>query len=247
MSQDFKIQNLCDHRIVREKALLDLNRRDISVRYPIASTSGISLYLLNALINKEDYVLKTVEVSHDQYPKSMLRMVKRIKNAFPLVEVSYTTVAERCPKCLGIKVIDDYIISSSGDISLVKDEAYLVQQVEKYIVTKLGSNRFHNWMGTTLQSLAGSKVTDIDLVRSRIVDQVSSAIGKLVDVQSQLASAGRILSPGETYGTTRSITIIPSEDPTLFEVNVSFTARSGKAIEYSQFLELNQFRQRLSV
>ena len=253
MSQDFKIQNLCDHRIVREEAQLSPDRKDITVRYPISSTNDMSLYIMDNLVNREDYTVVNLEVlggsdaTQYSYPRRILRMGNRIKHAFPRVEVSYITVAERCPKCLGAKVLDDFKYSSEGDIALVKDEAYLVQQVEKYIVTKLGTNGFHDWVGTNLQSLIGTKVTDLDLLTSRITDQVNSAISKLVDVQSQLATAGRQLTAGETYGTTRGILVQPTEDPTLFEIILSFTAKSGKGIEYSQFLELNQFRQRLNV
>jgi hypothetical protein len=247
MSQDFKIQNICDHKIIREEALLSFNRKDITVGLPIVSTNDISLYISGNLVPKENYTIQNLETAQDEYPRRVLRMRKRIKVAFPIVEVSYVTVAERCPKCLGVRVIDDYKLSHEGDIALVKDEAYLVQQVEKYIVTRLGSNKFHSWMGTTLQSLIGTKVTDIDLLRSRITDQVNSAISKLVDVQSQLIASGRKLTLGEIYGTTQSLVVQPTDDPTMFEVILSFTARSGKTIEYSQFLELDQFRKRLNV
>jgi len=247
MSQDFKIQNICDHRIYREKATLRANRKDILLVYPIASETSCKVYVDGSEVAKEDYEIITISDNRNYVPKRLIRMKRRIRNQFPLVEVDYLTVLERCPKCLGVSVVDDIRISTDGDVALVKDEGYLVQQVEKFIVTQIGSNTFHNWMGTDLQSLIGTKVADIDLINSRVTNQINTAVNKLIDLQEQQIAAGRVMTPGELYGTTLGISVEETGDYSVFEVTLSFTARSGKTIEYSQLLELSQFRQRLGI
>lgn len=247
MSQDFKIQNICDHRIIRELGSLKPNRTDITVLYPIASESSLILYVDSTEIKREDYDVLTLEDGPAVIPRRIIRLKKRIKSAFPLVEVSYYSIIDRCPKCLDSGVVDDIKISSSGDVALIKDEALLLQQVEKFIITRLGSNTFHNWMGTTLQDLTGTKITDMDLIRSRVIDQVNSAVDKLRDVQNQQQAAGRVLTPGEIYGRTIGINVAKTEDPSTIEVVLFFTARSGKQIEFSQLLELERFKKRLNI
>ena len=247
MSQDIKIQNKCDHRIFKELGSLNVDRRSIVVKYPIGSALKVNLYINGALINKKDYIVKTLVNEQDRIPVRELEL-KRIRREYnPIIEVDYFTIAERCPKCLGVKILDDMKFDGDGNVTLIKDEAYLLQQVEKFIVTRLGSNKFHDWMGTSLQDLVGTKITDIDIVNTRIREQVESAIDKLIQVQSRQISIGKKMTSGELYGKTLEISVEETEDISIVEVYVSFTARSGKTIEYSQYLEFNKLRQRLNV
>jgi len=247
MSQDFKIQNRCDHKINWEEGTLSSDRKRIDVTYRIASKSSVSLRINNVAIPTSNYkIVKDVTVVDTEKPFYIL-MNNKIRHNNPLVEVKYVTFLNRCPKCQGTKFLDDIAYSSSGDITQVKDEFLLLQTVEKYIVTNIRSNKFHSWMGTNLHELVGTKILDMELLRNKVVDEVNSAIEKLKDIQRQLVSTGRPVSAGELFGELISVDLTQDfEDLSIISVTVRFTAQSGKRLNYTQLLELADLRQRIN-
>lgn len=244
MSLDIKIQNKCDHYINWERVTLRDDRRSIYVSYPIASAASLSLRINNVIIPRTEYSIATKSEKLTVESFFYIFMRKKIKLNDPIVEVRYVTSQTYCPKCLSVRILDDINYTEKGDFQTINKEFLLVQQVEKYIVTKLGSNIFHDWMGTGLHNLIGSAIKDKELIRSRIVEQVNGGIEKLKTVQRQLQGAGRNLDAGELFGQIISIDVEDTEDPTIVLVTVAFTAQSGRTVEFSQFIELTEFRER---
>jgi len=246
MSYDLKIQNKCDHYINWERSELQSDRRTIRLLHPVAAEASLQLRINNVLIDSSEYTLllrqerMVVESNHTIY------MNRKIRLNQPLIEVKYTTEVTHCPKCLGIKVLDDIVFTTGGDIRTINREFLLVQMVEKYIVTKISSNPFHDWVGTDLHSLIGQKIFDQDLIRSKIVEQINNAIEKLKSIQRQMVGSGRRIDAGELFGELISIDLENTDDPTIVLVNVTFTAQSGRTLEYSQYLELSAIRERVS-
>lgn len=244
MSQDIKIQNKCDHRINWESLNFEQDRRTVYPTYPVAATISMFLRVNNVAIPQTDYALYRragVETLYNTWA-IQLRSINKLYQ--PLIEAQYLTFSNYCPKCVGVNVTDDLIYSQKGDFLMAEKEYLLVQNVEKYIVTSLESNIFHGWVGTNLSKLIGKKIFDFDLLTREILNEVNSAMNKLRNVQTQLAATAAVLDPGELLDKVISITTEKTDDPTLVLVTVSFTAKSGKPIEYSQFLELAELRER---
>ena len=243
MSTDIKIQNNCDHLINWEQLNFEADMRTIYPSYFIASVSSLSLRINNVIIDATNYVIASRTTEGPLDPPLYVYMNSKNRLYLPIVEMQYTVPAAYCPKCVGLKVLDDLIYSPYGDIAITSKEALLVQNLEKYIVTNIGSNVFVPWVGTSIVTLIGSKITDPAITKSRIVEQVNDAINKLKSVQSQLQNANRTLDPGEIFDRLLGIDVQNTDDPTIVFLTVSFTAKSGNTLEYSQYIELSYLRQ----
>lgn len=246
MSIDLKIQNLCDHMVNWEVGALQTNLTSVLFSKPIASTASLIFRVNNVVIDPSRYSVKVRDdvVSADR--PFYVETNYKIKDYQPLIEAQYTTLSTFCRKCAGINYVDDFIYVNDRDIRTCKDEELLLQLVEKYVVTKIGSNPFHDWIGTGLHTLIGTKITDSSLLKNRMTEQVSGAIEKLKNVQKQMQSTGRDMSPGELYGETLSIQVSQQDDPSIFLIIVRFTSQSGKPLQYEQLVNLTTTRQRMN-
>jgi len=246
MSYDIKLQNKCDHRINWEQYPLGSDLKSVKMAYPVASVSALSLRINNVVIDKNQYTVATIRKPLSLSVVSELRLRYKVKDWIPLVEVNYTTFSNVCPKCLGLNTADDLLYGPSGDYKLVKKEYLLLQSVEKVIVTKVSSNPFHGWYGTGLHSLIGSKTLDFSFIKTKIIEQVSSAIEMLKNLQKQLVASGRQVDPGELFGQLLNIDVQQSPDPTIIMVNVIFTSQSNQTLEFSQLIDLSTTRERVA-
>jgi hypothetical protein len=246
MSIDLKIQNLCDHVVNWEVGSLGTDLKSVLFSKPIASVASLTVRVNNAVVDRSEYTVKTQEdvVSVDR--PFYVVMSRKIKYYQPLIEAQYVTLSTFCRKCRGINYVDDFVYVNDRDILTAKDEELLLQLVEKYVVTKIGSNPFHDWVGTGLHDMVGSKVTDSDLLTSRMREQVTTTIDKLKKVQGQLQATGREVTPGELFGNLISVDVSQGEDPSLFTITVRFTSQRGKQLEYEQLINLSNPRQRIS-
>lgn len=246
MSYGIKIQNICDHKIHWERSFLEDDLKTINLNHPVGSVSSFSLRINNVIVDKSSYIVTSQTGTLVAVPSSKVEMKKKIKLYEPLIESKYVCVQNFCPKCVGIRTIDDIQYTTSGDWATIDKEFLLVQQVEKVIITKIASNSFHDWYGTDLHSLVGTKVLDLDLIRSKIIENISAAVNRLKNVQRQMVASGREIDPGELFDEIISIDLEETDDPTIILVTLVFTAQSGNPLEYSQYLELSNLRERVA-
>lgn len=246
MSYDIKLQNSCDHRVLWARVQLESDRKTIYLPYPLAAAASFKVRINGEVQPSISYTIKSFRQPLSLVVVTYIEFLKKIKHNDPIVEVNYVAISDTCPKCLGAKYIDDFSINGNGDLNTISKEILLLQQVEKVIITKLSTNIFHTWYGTEIHSFVGMKITDKELLYTRIREQVSNAIDKLKNIQKQMESSGRKFEPGELFGKLLKIDIEETEDPTILLVNVTFTSRSNTPIEYSQYLSLNSAkRQRM--
>ena len=246
MSYDVKIQNYCDHKILWFRGQLEADRKTVYLPYPLASAASLKVRINGEVCAITSYSIKTSRQPLSLIVVSNIEFFNKIKHYDPLIEFFYVTLPDTCPKCLGVKTVDDFYINGHGDLEMVSKELLLLQQVEKIIVTKLSSNVFHGWYGTELHSLIGTKIFDRNLLYTRVREQISTAIDKFKNVQNQMLASGRQFDPGELFGKLLKIDIEDTEDPSMILVIVTFTSQSNTSIEYSQYLSMNETsRQRL--
>jgi len=246
MSYDVKLQNYCDHKILWAQAQLEADMKTVYLPYPLASASSLKVRVNGVTVSPALYSIKTLRKSLSLTVISIIEFFNKVKHSTPIIEFNYVALSETCPKCLNVKSLDDLFINGHGDIEMTSRELLLLQQVEKVIVTKLSSNAFHDWYGTELHSLIGTKISDKNLLYTRVREQVSTAIDKLKNIQKQMTTSGRKFDPGELFGKLLSIDIQDTEDPSMIFVVVSFTSQSNVNMEYTQYLSMNDtLRQRL--
>lgn len=246
MSYDIKLQNICDHRIMWIKGELQADYKTIILKYPVASVSSFRLRINGKEKDPNAYQVKSIKDPLTLEVYSTVEFFNKIKLYNPIIELSYNTYSNRCPKCLGLNILDDIFVNSKGDIETASKESLLLQNVEKIIITKLSSNIFHDWYGTTLHTFIGTKISDKELLHNKIREQISLAIEKLRNIQRQMVSSGRKFDKGELFGKLLKIEIKETDDPTALLVTVVFTSQNDVSIEYSQYLRIENVRQRLA-
>jgi hypothetical protein len=245
MSLDLKLQNVCDHTINWERIAFPVDRRTLSPSYPLGAVSSFGLRINNVPIESSAYSIFLNKNDLVMSPKSIVYLKEPCKLYYPIVEMKYTTLKTYCPKCAGSRFLDDFVYGPNKDVVTTKDEYLLIQTFEKLIVTKVNSNKYYRWIGTSLHDLIGTKITDLDYIKNKITEDVRKAVDNLKTIQNQYLSTGRSVSSGELFGKLIDVVVSQYEsDPTMVEALIKFTAQSGKSMELQQLVELSQLRQR---
>lgn len=247
MSIDIKLQNRCDDVINWERKTFLADRRTIQLTYPVASVASVVLRINGVIQDPTTY-----KVLFDNDPLALIPtshiLMNEVSRLFaPIIEVKYVAVRTYCPKCAGLRYIDDFSYGPGKDWVTVSDELLLIQTLEKHIVTELRSNRYHTWVGTTLHDLVKQKITDLPLITTRIKDDVNKAVSDLKRLQAQYQKTRRPITRGELFGELLEVDVRPdSTEPTTIHAIVRFTSQSGKVLEYEQLLEFTELRRRPS-
>ena len=149
----------------------------------------------------------------------------------PQIKVDYQVPQNRCLRCQGTGIENDYRFDQQGASLLVSNENLLYQMCVKTLLTRLGSNRFHRWYGTTLLSKVGSKSTGA--AANNIKFEVTRALGDLQDIQSQQARYQQVSSK-ERLAAIESVTVTGNpNDPTTFLVNAVVRNASNEPVVIS--------------
>lgn len=239
MSFDLSIGRVCNHKIYRELVLLEDDQRTLQLSKPLASGVDIQIFVTDNLIPKSLY-----SVIYDTDPQTntrtrMISLSVKWKSPQDPFEISYLTTKEYCPKCIGLETLDDIGYDVRGELSVLRDEKLLLQNLEKWVITQLRSNIFHSFVGTGLISLIGQRVADSDFIASKVTQEITTALQKFQDLQGQYMLTGRPLTDGETLQSLDNVVVtIDENDPTVMRAEITVTARSGKSVEFTQFLRV---------
>ncbi len=242
MSQDYKIQNKCDHLINWEAEVLQSDRRTLYLSYPLGARDSLSIRMNNIVLNKISFYSVTTlpNVATGIFSKTFIRFNNPTKLYNPLIEAKYTTLSTYCPKCAGVNYLDDIIYGPDKDVVMAQDEVLLIQTLEKFIVTEVNSNPYHTWVGTSIGDLVGTKITDISYLKTNIYNNVKKAVDNLKTVQAQYSKSGRVTTLGELFGDLIAIDVTQSTaDPSTILVTVKFSAQSGRVLLFEQLVEAN--------
>jgi len=241
MSFDLNLPTTCNHRIYRELTLLDSDGKSLRISKPLGASTNTDVFASDNLISRTLYNIvydpETIAVNQPR----MIQFKEKWKSPSDFFEISYTTIRSFCPKCTGLEVLDDISYDVRGRWLLARDEKLLLQNLEKFTVTEITSNPFHNFVGTSLVSLLGKTISDIDFLVTQITQEINNSLKKLSDLQSQYIFAGRTMTDGEILDTVENIDVTQDQkDLTVLRADITVTAKSGKSVEYSQFLKITE-------
>ena len=244
---DIKLQNQCDHQVVGELLYLEGDRRTMRLYSPLSSTS--SLYLSR---NEEAMPASMYSISYETRNVlgtkfAVIHLLSCELTMDAVYEASYVTTLDMCPKCNGTQYTDDISLDHAGNPMTVEDTALLAQSVEKVVVTRQGSNKYHPWFGSRLDLLvnSGSKVTDNAMLLSDVKAAIADALRSLQDAQVHHLNVNTTVSDHEVLGKVISIDVQLSEDdPSIVLAAVSYQSRSGRVVNFTQELELSSIRGR---
>jgi hypothetical protein len=236
MSFDLNLLTVCNHRIYRELVDLAPDRRSLRVAQPIAS-SNVEVFASNDEIPSSDYTLIYDPLAINVQQPRMIFLNKKWDSLEDYFEVGYNTLSGFCPKCAGLKTIDDISYDVKGELYTIRNEALLLQNLEKFTVTEIRSNPFHTFIGTGLVSMLGTKYSDAAYMSTKITQEITTSLNVLKDLQDQYQFSGRSMTDGELLDNIDNVRVsIDRNDPTIIRADVTATAKSGKSVDYSQFL-----------
>jgi phage baseplate assembly protein W len=148
--------------------------------------------------------------------------------ANPVFKVSYTAPKNRCLRCGGMGTENDWRFGEDGQIIRVENENLLYQACLKILLTNRGSNPYHTWYGTTLQSRIGAKA--VSGMSSLISEDVRTALVKFQNLQEQQAKYQVVTFKERLYAVTSVQATPHTQDPTTWLVDVSVQNASGEPI-----------------
>lgn len=177
-----------------------------------------------------------------QLPYRMVFFDAPMKSIGDFVELSYNTVQNQCRRCGGTGVEDDWRYGFNGSTGEVRDEALLIQEIEKIMFTVRGTNPFHIWYGTTITETVGKKIAFGNFIQNLIVSDVTTTFNRWQSIKNQQQNVVRQFVSDEEYP-YRLLSVVlqqSTQDPTVIYVNATIQNRSQKPIQISRGLTLPQ-------
>lgn len=175
-------------------------------------------------------------------PLRLIVFDEPLKGFNDFVEVSYATTQQRCRRCGGLGVENDWRYGTTGEVAQVRDEALLIQESQKLFYTRLGSNPFHTWYGTQIIDSIGQKIAAGGFVQNQIIQEVYQAFRRWQSIKRvQEDQVGQILTDEEyPYRLVSATLNQSSQDPTIAFLNITIQNRSSKPIQLERGLVLPQ-------
>ena len=241
MSKDLSIYANCDHKIIRENVYIKEDYLTIPIPRGL-STRIVELWI-NGYVIPQDNEINGWDIELDKdYPytvRSKIIFRKKRKSLDDFYEITYQVEGKYCPKCLGLRILNDESYSRLGKVNTVENEDKLLQEIKKGLTTHLGSNPFHTWIGTEIYKLIGGKVFNIGIIKSKIVQEVSAFIERYVDIQNQ-QSQFQTITDRETFYSLISVNAGPVnvDDPTYWNIEVTFSNATGDEMLYEKKVEI---------
>lgn len=148
------------------------------------------------------------------------------------VELNYATLRQECRRCGGLGIENDWRYGVDGNLFEVRDEALLLQEVQKATFTLQGSNPFHTWYGTNLLNTVGRKLSISGVIQTFIVNDVREAFRRWQNIKRQQEEEiGQAVSDAEFPFRLLDVKLTPAQqDPTVLFVAVTIQSRSSTPI-----------------
>jgi len=241
MSIDSKLETSCDHLIFEEQLEIDSDLR--TLRIPRTLSSVDVTLRVNGFKILSDNSLFGWSIQNDEtalYTKrSKIVFNNKRKASDDFFVVNYSAVPKYCPKCQGLRVHNDETYTTLGKIRTVRNEDKLLQEVKKGLATHLGSNPFHTWIGTMIHTMIGTKVFNVDMIKARMVEEVTRYLEKYIDVQLQQGNYQDI-TDREAFGQIIAIEVDPLEDVDIsyWVLSIIFSNRTGDDLLYEKKIEI---------
>lgn len=204
-------------------------RARIKVFGPAAATLGFAQQ--QGSKGKQVYPSWRLEVREDptrtnRYPR-FLRPVAQPST----FKVTYSVPPERCLRCRGTLVENDYRFNIQGEPLLIENEDLLYQAALKILLTGKGSNPFHPFYGSIIKSRIGTKA--VSAITTLLNEDVRTALTNMQKLQRGQARFQRVTAKERLFQIMSVEVSRHENDPTAFLLDVVVSNASGEPIQLS--------------
>jgi phage baseplate assembly protein W len=126
------------------------------------------------------------------------------------------------------------LVLKNSDLSTIKGQNKLIQDILKIALTEAGSNVLQPWYGSMLsKTLIGSPLQS-DIIISVAKTQLQNALETLKNLQNIQVASGQKMDPSEQLAFIKNIDIQRNQvDPRMFSVKISVLNRSFGTVSVS--------------
>jgi phage baseplate assembly protein W len=146
-------------------------------------------------------------------------------------KVTYTVPGNRCLRCGSTLVENDIRFDSAGQGVLIENENLLYQASLKILLTNRGSNPYHPWYGSDIQSRIGRKAQSG--VATLLTEDVRKALMRLQTLQTEQAKYQQVTFKERLYAIDAVQVQQHEQDPTTFLINVRVRNASSAPVNLS--------------
>lgn len=146
----------------------------------------------------------------------------------PTFKATYVSFPERCPRCQGTYVENDYRFDKAGDVITIDNENLLYQACLKMLLTEQQSNPYHPSYGSKIMSLIGRK--KMGAASMLIQEQATQALSKIINMQGTQRKYQAVSDRERLYSVLAVNVTSPGTDPTAFNVQIVVVNASQQRI-----------------
>jgi len=248
-SWDLKLKRSCTHLLVRELHFIENDLVTIRMERAVATIAELQVHVNSRLVDREDpkngFAVVYDNRSVAPYRKHKLVFNRSFRSDTDIVELTYSTYQNTCPRCHTLGYLDDIAFIDRNSMEVVDGHAKLRQEIEKIVLTTLGSNFRYAWYGTMLIASIGAKTSAVPEIQASFIRmQVQDALKRLMDIKKEQAAI-QTVSDEERIENVDRIEVRPVDaDPTAFEVEVVVQVVKGSKIEIVAGMESSGFSHR---
>jgi len=138
-----------------------------------------------------------------------------------------------------LKIVgNDLAINPDGSVQTVRDNEKLKQDILKAILTARGSNRFHQWYGSTVSERTIGQVLEGGQLEAEASNAIQETLSTLAALQTAQARI-QYVSPGETLAAIKDVRVArDSTDPRQWSITVEVLTRQLTTVEETFFLRI---------
>jgi hypothetical protein len=173
-------------------------------------------------------------------PTRLIVFDEPLRSGSDFVEISYVTRREECRRCGGTGYENDWRHDIKGSLIEVRDEALLLQELQKNFYTIRGSNQFHTWYGTQIIDSIGKKIAAGGFAQNLVVSDIHQAFNRWQSIKRQQEDdVGQFVSDREFPFRLLSVNLEQSsQDPTVVFITVTVQNRSNEPIQLTRGLKV---------
>lgn len=175
-------------------------------------------------------------------PTRLVVFDQSLKGFSDYVELNYATLQQECRRCGGTGVESDWVYGTTGEVIQVRDEALLIQEIQKLMYTVKETNSFHAWYGTSIMESIGRKMTTNGIIQNQLVGDIYQAFGRWQSIKKQQEeNVGQAVSDREFPFRLMAVNLQGSQrDPTVLFINITVQNRSSQPIQIERGIRLPQ-------